>query len=216
MPQVKHDLSDFSHYDGLLRRIGNMQLKPAIRHYYKAMYYVQRLREMKWWLFALLLTLWAEFQIKALFPTSDAAQAHFCLIAAVAILAGVWIVEHCAGMYGGDPTNAFDTRDEEVAFVQDVENMIVESLPLPSDIPQQAAVASLFTTLNNNNNNSEEENKRHSTVLASAISNGATVKPHVMRPIARVETAPPPSPFAHQLRPIPVSYSSSFVRTKTK
>ena len=70
----KHTFWDLGYQCNLLQHACNMKLKPEIRRFYEAMHLVQQLHDIKWWVFALFLTLYLEFQLEAWYPGISDAQ----------------------------------------------------------------------------------------------------------------------------------------------
>ncbi len=64
------ELATFGDLDAVLTKIGDITVREPIRQYYRVLYYVQQIRSAKWCLFALFITMFLEFEIKALFPAS--------------------------------------------------------------------------------------------------------------------------------------------------
>jgi hypothetical protein len=123
------DLAHFGDLDSVLSKIGDVQVRDPVRQYFRVLYYVQQIRNVKWFFFALFITLSIEFQISALFPDNAEWRVVFSLIIAVVVLLAIWLVEHCVFVYGGDPADLFETRDEELAIVREIGDMVMGSHP---------------------------------------------------------------------------------------
>lgn len=131
------DLAAFGDYDGVLQKIGDLKIRPPVRRYFQILGYVQRIRNVKWCLFALFMTLCIELQIKAWFPenTDKTAvdnvekQALFSLVIAIGVLTLVWLLEYAVLVYGGDPSELFETRDEELAIARNIGDLVLSAEP---------------------------------------------------------------------------------------
>ena len=123
------DLAQFGDYDAVLSKIGDVQVREPVRRYYRILHYVQQIRSVKWFFFALFITLSIEFQITALLPDHAEYRVFLSLGVAVVVLLVIWAVEHCVFMYGGDPAELFETRDEELALMREIGDMVLDHQP---------------------------------------------------------------------------------------
>ena len=128
-PRRAPDLAQFGDFDAVLSKIGDVQVREPVRQYYRILYYVQQIRNVKWCIFALFITLSIEFQISALFPDNGEYRVLFSLCLAFVVLMMIWGVEHCVFVYGGDPAELFETRDEELAIVREISDMVLGHQP---------------------------------------------------------------------------------------
>ena len=123
------ELAHMGDLDAVLSKIGDVQVRDPVRQYYRMLYYVQQIRNVKWCIFALFITLSIEFLISALFPENAEWRVLFSLGLAVVVLMIIWLIEHCVFVYGGDPADLFETRDEELAIVREIGDMVMGSHP---------------------------------------------------------------------------------------
>jgi len=135
------DLATFGDLDAVLNKIGDITVREPVRQYYRILYYVQQIRSAKWCLFALFITLFFEFQIASLFPSSKQTQALVALVVSFVVLGVLWTFEYATFSYGGDPADLFETRDEEMAIAHELGNIALNALP-PKTLTAAAAASS--------------------------------------------------------------------------
>ncbi len=137
------DLATFGDLDAVLNKIGDITVREPIRQYYRILYYVQQIRSAKWCLFALFITMFLEFEIKAFFPASFQTQAFIALVIAFIVLTVLWVFEYATFTYGGDPAELF-THEEDLEIARRLANVAVNALPAASIPIASANMGALF------------------------------------------------------------------------
>lgn len=135
------DLAIFNDLDAVLNKIGDITVREPVRQYYRILYYVQQIRSAKWCLFALFITLFFEFQINVLFPASKQTQAVVALVISFVVLGALWSLEYATFLYGGDPADLFETRDEEMAIAHELGHIALNALPVKDHISPAPPIA---------------------------------------------------------------------------
>lgn len=182
------DLAAFGDYDGVLQKVGDMQVRPPVRHYFRILYYVQRIRNTKWCLFALFMTLCIEFQIKAWFPENPERQAMFALIIAVSVLFTVWLVEYAVLVYGGDPAELFETKDEELAIARNIGELVLGAAPAIRHTGQdiETSLGALFSMPDSTTTTAKGTNSNGSSPSSTTTPSPLGGRVHSVSPLASI------------------------------
>jgi len=87
------------------------------------LHWVQQIRSAKWCLFTLFVTTFISLELEVLFPKSLQWQAVIVLCIAVIVLAIMTSIENFMFVYGGDPAELFETRDEELTIAGELSHI---------------------------------------------------------------------------------------------
>jgi hypothetical protein len=123
------DLATFGDLDAVLNKIGDITLREPVRQYYRILHWVQQIRSAKWCFFMLFFTMFISFELEVVFPTSKQSQALIALGIAFVVLTAMWMFEHAVFVYGGDPSELFETRDEELAIAHELGHIALNAQP---------------------------------------------------------------------------------------
>jgi hypothetical protein len=165
----------FSDYDYILSQKGNIQVRPAVRRYFQVVHAVQLVRNVQWGVFCLLLTLAIEFEITFLFPNGR----HMTALATIFLACILFVVAfgfmQCMWLAAGDPSDVFQTQDEEIGLLRNAVAAAARALPNDSIQEKNIKLGALFTVGPGSATSSDDESG------ASAL------------PLARINSAPPQS-----------------------
>lgn len=153
----EYNFGDLGAQCSLVEQVCNKSLKPEVRAFYLSMHRVQQLKEIKFFVFALFITLFLEFQLRAWFPGDEQRQAIASIAIAIGILVAMWYAEHSIMSLAVCPAELRQctTPDEQTAIA----HAMINGLPLPRHMSANEASKCLFTEINENGemNPSEEE-----------------------------------------------------------
>ena len=195
------DLSELGDYDAILQRIGDVQLRPDVRNYFRIIYYIQQIRNSRWVMFCLFLTLCIEFGIQAIWKDHQT-QAFVAFGIGMVIFTLMYVIESIILVYGGDPKALFETRDEEMAVVRQIGDLVMghphmRSVFEPSDSKHVEGSTTKQAELLGNVFTFPESTK--SATAPVTVSSGALLSGHRalgVTPMASINTASPSSPLS--------------------
>ena len=126
------DLATFGDLDAVLNKIGDITLREPVRQYYRVLHWVQQIRSAKWCLFTLFVTTFISLELEVLFPKSLQWQAVIVLCIAIIVLAIMTSMEKFFLVFGGDPAELFETRDEELAIASELSHIAQNAFSMSS------------------------------------------------------------------------------------
>ena len=168
-------LFELETYESLLIALAKKSLKPEARHYFQYVNRSCRVKQIKWYVFAAIMTLFLELQLRVLFPDTLQLHAAVVLLVGCLICFALWILENFFRTKAGDPANVYSKHEdvERGNVVSRVENAIVQSYSnSPTSSKDQTNLGALLFT---------EETVHHRVVSTDApafktmLSPGGTV-----------------------------------------